>query len=99
MSGEQVAVDAMQRFPMALVVQVPFHPARDDSHLQNLPGVGFLNRGRKSVLHFGEPLSEEVTVTTNAARVISKRDRAVELALPHPVDLGDVAKQLGVDVV
>ncbi len=99
MSGEQVAVDAVQLFPIALVVEVRFHSARDDSHLPDLLGVGLLVAGRESALNFGEPLGEQVTVTMDAARVVRKGHSTVELALPRPVDFRDVAKQLGVGIV
>ena len=90
--GEQVAVDAVHLFPIALVVEVRFHSARDDSHIPDLLGVGLLIAGRQSTFDFGESLGEQVAVTMDATRVVGEGHGAVKLALPRPVDLGDVEK-------
>ena len=99
MSGEQVAVYAVQPFPIALVVEVCFHSARDNLHLTDLVGIGFLIPGRQLALNVGEPRGEQVTVTPDAARVVREGDRAVEFAFSCPVDLGNVAEHLSVGIV
>ena len=98
MSGEQVARDAVQPFPIPLEIEMCFHPARDDSHLTDLRRVRFLLAGRQRARHFGKPLGEQVIVAMDARLVICKRHGAVELAFPRPVDFADVAKELGVGV-
>ena len=98
MSGEQVARDAVQPFPIPLEIEMCFHPARDDSHLTDLRRVRFLLAGRQRARHFGKPLGEQVIVAMDARLVICKRHGAVELAFPCPVDFADVAKELGVRV-
>jgi len=85
--------------PIALVVEVCFHSARDNLHLTDLVGIGFLIPGRQLALNVGEPRGEQVTVTPDAARVVREGDRAVEFAFSCPVDLGNVAEHLSVGIV
>ena len=50
-----MTVDAVQPFPIALVVEVRFHSARDDSHLPDLLGVGLLVAGGRVPSTFESP--------------------------------------------